>query len=347
MALRKTPRGQSLLIAGVVLVLFLSAFLVFEYFKFKNIYYWFAGAGVFVFVVTFFLVHRTFLGYVEKRLNPVLKTIQNVTLSQRKIRKSIDSENFSKDLDDQVQVWADNQTNEIRQLREMERYRKDFLGNVSHELKTPIFNIQGYILTLLDGGLEDQRINTLYLKRAEKSVNRMISIVDDLVSISRLESGEFKLELEEFNIVKLVEDVFESHEMLAKQFRVKLDFDSNYSKPIPVRADRNRITEVLNNLIVNSIKYGKENGKTVVGFVDTGDNILVDITDNGIGIAEEDLPRIFERFYRVDKSRSRDSGGTGLGLAIVKHIIQAHNQAINVRSGLGKGTSFVFSLKKS
>lgn len=347
MALRKTPRGQSLLIAVVVLVLFLSAFLVFEYGKFKNIYYWFAGAGVFVFVVTFFLVHRTFLSYVEKRLNPVLKTIQNVTLSQRKIRKSIDSENFSKDLDDQVQVWADNQTNEIRQLREMERYRKDFLGNVSHELKTPIFNIQGYILTLLDGGLEDERINTLYLKRAEKSVNRMISIVDDLVSISRLESGEFKLELEDFNIVKLVEDVFESHEMLAKQFRVKLDFDSNYSKPIPVSADRNRITEVLNNLIVNSIKYGKENGKTVVGFVDTGDNILVDITDNGIGIAEEDLPRIFERFYRVDKSRSRDSGGTGLGLAIVKHIIQAHNQAINVRSGLGKGTSFVFSLKKS
>jgi two-component system, OmpR family, phosphate regulon sensor histidine kinase PhoR len=346
MALRKTPRGQSMMIAGIALFFYAVGCGLVCYFTPVDQFYWLAAFGMVLFLVIYFVVHRTFLSYVEKRLNPIFKTIQNVTLSQRKIRKSIDSGNFSEELDEEVKLWADNQTDEIRQLREMEKYRKDFLGNVSHELKTPIFNIQGYILTLLDGGIDDPKINTMYLQRAEKSVNRMISIVDDLVSISRLESGEFKLKLEDFNIVKLVEDVFESHEMLAKKFKVKLEFDSNYNKPIKVNADKKRMTEVLNNLIVNSIKYGKENGKTVVGFIDTGDTILVDITDNGIGIEEEDLPRIFERFYRVDKSRSRDSGGTGLGLAIVKHIIQAHDQAINVRSRAGKGTSFVFSLNK-
>ena len=346
MKLNKSPRGQSLFIATMVLLVYAAGCASLYFFGKQNSIYWQAGIGAVLFLAGYIVVHRVFLNYVEKRLNPIYKTIQNVTLSRKKIRKSIDSEGFSEDLDKEVKVWATNQTNEIRQLKEMERYRKDFLGNVSHELKTPIFNIQGYILTLLDGGIDDPKINTLYLKRAEKSVNRMISIVDDLVSMSRLESGEFKLQIESFNIVKLVEEVFESHEMLARKYRIRLEFDSNYNKPVKVSADRRRITEVLNNLIVNSIKYGSANGKTRVGFDDTGETILVDITDNGIGINEEDLPRIFERFYRVDKSRSRDSGGTGLGLAIVKHIIQAHNQSINVRSGLGKGTSFVFSLDK-
>jgi two-component system, OmpR family, phosphate regulon sensor histidine kinase PhoR len=346
MALRKSPRGQSLLIATILLLIYVAGCAMLFLFGKQNNPYWQAAFGAILFLSGYIVVHKVFLNYVEKRLNPIYKTIQNVTLSRKKIRKSIDSEGFSEDLDKEVKVWATNQTNEIRQLKEMERYRKDFLGNVSHELKTPIFNIQGYILTLLDGGIDDPKINTLYLKRAEKSVNRMISIVDDLVSMSRLESGEFKLQIENFNIVKLVEEVFESHEMLARKYRIKLEFDGNYNKPVRVFADKRRITEVLNNLIVNSIKYGSANGKTRVGFDDTGETILVDITDNGIGIAEEDLPRIFERFYRVDKSRSRDSGGTGLGLAIVKHIIQAHNQSINVRSGLGKGTSFVFSLDK-
>ena len=347
MALRKSPRGQSLLIASIGLLIYTVGIITLDLFGLVEIIYWQVALGVFLFITSFFIIHQVFLGYVEKRLNPIFKTIQNVAMSRKKIREMIDSGDFSEELNKEVRVWASNQTNEIRQLREMEKYRKDFLGNVSHELKTPIFNIQGYILTLLDGGIDDEKINKLYLKRAEKSINRMITIVDDLVSISRLESGEFKLNLEDFNVVKLVEEIFEHHEMLARQFKVKLEFDSNYNRPIKVHADRQRITEVLNNLIVNSIKYGKTNGKTRVGFVDTGDRILVDISDNGIGISEEDLPRIFERFYRVDKSRSRDSGGTGLGLAIVKHIIQAHNQSINVRSAEGKGASFVFSLDKT
>jgi two-component system phosphate regulon sensor histidine kinase PhoR len=347
MALRKSPRGQALLISGIVVVIYAVGITALDLVGMMSNIYWQAGLGLFLFIVSFFIIHQVFLRYVEKRLNPVFKTIQKVAMSQKKIRERIDSSDFSDTLDQEVKTWATSQTAEIRQLREMEKYRKDFLGNVSHELKTPIFNIQGYILTLLEGGIDDPKVNKLYLKRAEKSINRMISIVDDLVSISRLESGEFKLKLEVFNIVKLVEEVFEHHEMLARQFRVKLEFDSGYSRPIRVSADRRRMTEVLNNLIVNSIKYGRTNGKTRVGFIDTGERILVDISDNGIGIDETDLPRIFERFYRVDKSRSRDSGGTGLGLAIVKHIIQAHNQTINVRSALGKGTSFVFSLNKS
>jgi len=346
MALRKTPRGQSLMISTIVVIIYIAGSALLDLAGLAGNIFWQAGLAAVLFIFSFLVVHRIFLKYVEKRMAPVFKTIQKVTTSQKKIRQQIDSGDFSENLDKEVESWATSQTAEIRQLREMERYRKDFLGNVSHELKTPIFNIQGYILTLLDGGLEDENINKLYLNKAEKSINRMISIVDDLVSISRLESGEFKLKREEFNIVKLVEDIFENHEMLAKQFKVKLEFDSNYNKPIRVNADRKRITEVLNNLVVNSIKYGKSGGKTRVGFADTGESILVDITDNGIGISEEDLPRIFERFYRVDRSRSRDSGGTGLGLAIVKHIIQAHNQTINVRSGIGRGTSFVFSLQK-
>jgi two-component system, OmpR family, phosphate regulon sensor histidine kinase PhoR len=346
MAIKQSPKRQSFFIATAVSVFYAVACAMLYIFNYRGSLAWTAGLGVLLWGATYLVVHKVFLDYVEQRLNPIFKTIHSVTLSKGKIRKNIDAKNFSENLDREVKVWAAHQNNEIRQLREMEKYRKDFLGNVSHELKTPIFNIQGYILTLLDGGIDDPKINTLYLKRAEKSVNRMITIVDDLVSISRLESGEFKLQMERFNIVRLVEEVFESHEMLTRNYRIKLEFNRNYTKPIKVYADKKRITEVLNNLIVNSIKYGSSNGKTRVGFSEADGIILVDVSDNGIGIAEEDLPRIFERFYRVDKSRSRDSGGTGLGLAIVKHIIQAHNQSINVRSATGTGTSFVFTLEK-
>jgi two-component system phosphate regulon sensor histidine kinase PhoR len=347
MALRNTPRTQSLIIASLVVLIYALGSLLLDILEIISNIYWQIGLGAILFLSSYLIVHKLFLDFVEKRINPIYKTIHSVTLSQKKLRKKIDSQDISEELDGEVKTWATNQSNEIRQLREMELYRKDFLGNVSHELKTPIFNIQGYILTLLDGGIDDSNVNTLYLKRAEKSTNRLISIVDDLGSISRLESGEFKLQINDFNIVKLVEEVFENHEMLAKKFKVKLEFDASYNKAVKVKADRKRIAEALNNLIMNSINYGKPNGKTKVGFTDTGKSILVDISDNGIGISEEDLPRVFERFYRVDKSRSRDYGGTGLGLAIVKHVIQAHKQTINVRSAEGKGTSFVFSLDKA
>ena len=259
----------------------------------------------------------------------------------------IDKGKLDEELKREEKVWAYNQSKEIRKLKQMEKYRKDFLGNVSHELKTPLFNIQGYILTLLDGGMEDETINSLYLKRAEQSTNRLISIVEDLESMARLESGEFKLKMDVFNLVKLAEEVIEYQELQARHKNIKISFDGNYNKAVKVKADRKRIMEVLENLIGNTLKYGREGGKTTIGFSDKGENILVEITDNGIGIEEGNLPRIFERFYREDKSRSRESGGTGLGLSIVKHIIQAHKQTITVKSRVDQGTTFIFSLQKA
>lgn len=247
----------------------------------------------------------------------------------------------------EVKDSADTQVEEIKKLKEIEKFRKDFLGNVSHELKTPIFNIQGYILTLLDGGIEDESINKLYLKRAEKSINRLISIVEDLDSIARLESGEYIMRIETFNLGRLVEEVIDDHELPARRRSIRISLDTGYSKSIKVKADRKRIFEVISNLVNNSIKYGVEGGKTSIGFTDIGERILVEISDNGIGIKERDLPRVFERFFRVDKSRSRESGGTGLGLSIVKHTIQAHNQSITVKSRVDKGTTFVFTLENA
>jgi two-component system phosphate regulon sensor histidine kinase PhoR len=347
MAYRHTPRGNSLQIASLIMLIYILGILAMNWLDVLNNLYWQIGFGIFLFVVAYLIIYRGFLNYVKDSITPIYTAIGKVVHNRRQLRSRLQTGKLTDELNKEVKIWADDQSNEIRQLREMEEYRKDFLGNVSHELKTPIFNIQGYILTLLDGGIDDKKVNKLYLQRTEKSINRMISIVDDLVSISRLESGEFKLQIEKFNIVRLVEDIFESHEMLTRKFKVKLEFDKNYNKAIRVNADRRRITEALSNLIVNSMKYGKLNGKTKVGFSITDDVVMVEISDNGIGISEEHLPRIFERFYRVDKSRSRDTGGTGLGLSIVKHVILAHNQSINVRSVVNKGTSFEFSLEKA
>jgi two-component system phosphate regulon sensor histidine kinase PhoR len=243
--------------------------------------------------------------------------------------------------------YTQKRAKEIKKLRRLERYRSEFLGNVSHELKTPIFNIQGYILTLLEGGLEDPEINREYLERTEKSINRMISIIDDLESMTKLEAGELKLKMEDFNIVDLIGNVFELQDALCNKYNIRLEFRKNYDKPVMVHADKSRITEVLNNLIANSIYYGNPGGKTTVGIDPIDNRIQVEVRDNGIGIAEDEIPRIFERFYRTDKSRSRDRGGTGLGLSIVKHIIEAHRQTLSVSSKPGKGSSFSFTLKKA
>jgi len=266
---------------------------------------------------------------------------------QRFIMDKITPKDIISTAEKDVIDWAKDRKQEITQLKQMEKYRKEYLGNVSHELKTPIFNIQGYILTLLDGGIDDSNVNRMYLERAEKSINRMISIVDDLGIISSLESGELKLEPARFNIIKLVEEVFESQEIRAKKYNVTLKHTHSSYKPVFVEADRERIYQALNNLVLNSINYGKKNGVTTISFTDMGKNIMVEIADNGIGIAKQDIPRLFERFYRVDRSRSRNLGGTGLGLAIVKHIIEAHKQTVNVYSKIKKGSTFSFTLQKA
>ena len=218
----------------------------------------------------------------------------------------------------EVSEWAEQRKNEIQLLKERENFRREFIGNISHELKTPIFNIQGYLLTLLDGALDDPDINRKYLKRANKSVDRMINIIEDLEMISNLESNRVQLHCTNFNIVQLVKEVMEILEDKARQRKIKLTFKKEYDKPIKVFGDRQKIEQVLINLIHNAIKYGKEKGHVEVRFYDMHNQILTEVADDGIGIPQDDIPRIFERFYSVDKSRSRDAGGTGLGIIYCK-----------------------------
>jgi len=297
----------------------------------------------FIFVVLFcalsyFLVLFILNRYINDKIKPIYKTIREVPISGKKgkLLEAISTTNIS-DVQKEVEEWAKTQTQEITRLKDLEKYRKEFVGNVSHELKTPIFNIQGYVLTLLEGGIDDPKINKLYLQRTEKSIDRMISIVEDLESITKLESGELTLNCVELDLVKLTEDVFELAHMLANERNISLQF----------AADKKRIMEVMNNLVGNGIKYGKKKGYVKVGFYDLHETILIEVSDNGIGMDKVDLYRIFERFYRVDKSRSREQGGTGLGLSIVKHIIEAHDQTINVKSVIDKGTTFTFTLEKA
>ena len=247
----------------------------------------------------------------------------------------------------EVQKFATDKKLEIETLKIREEYRREFLGNVSHELKTPLFTVQGYLLTLLDGAMEDENIREKYLKRAEKGVERLIYIVKDLDMITKLETGEIHLELAEFNIVEVIQNVFDLLEMHAAKKNITLTFDRKYTSKIIVIADQEKIQQVITNLIINSIKYGKEKGTTEISIDDlTKNKVIVRITDNGEGIEKKYIPRLFERFYRVDKSGARSEGGSGLGLAIVKHIIEGHDQKIYIESQFGVGSEFSFTLEK-
>ncbi|MEL7021485.1 MAG: ATP-binding protein, partial [Bacteroidota bacterium] len=250
-------------------------------------------------------------------------------------------------VEQEVEEWAENQEKELERYKTWAEYRRRFVGDISHELKTPIFNIQGYIHSLLDGGLQDERINVAFLNKAAKNIDRLQTIVEDLEAISRLESGGVIIEPTELDIRKLTAEVFEDLEFKAAAKNVALDFKEGASYGYKVVADRESIRQVLTNLINNSIKYGEENGRTKVGFYDMDKYILIEVADNGIGIPAEHLPHVFDRFYRVDKSRSRAQGGSGLGLSIVKHIIEAHKQTINVRSTPQMGSTFGFTLAKA
>jgi two-component system phosphate regulon sensor histidine kinase PhoR len=295
---------------------------------------------VVVFIFSYFVIYKLMKKYIYDRVKVIYKSIKKNKGATSNMKT--DLELVSKDVED----IASQRQKEIDELKMMENFRREFLGNVSHELKTPIFNIQGYIHTLIDGALYDEKVNMAYLERTSKSVDRMINIVEDLVTISKIESDRLDLEMENFDIVDLAKDIFDQTEMKAKKANLSISLDKDYDS-ISVLADKDKIIQVFTNLIINSIKYGKEGGETKVRFYDMGENILVEVADDGIGISQENLPRLFERFYRVDKSRSRDQGGTGLGLAIVKHILESHNQVINVRSTKDVGTTFSFTLQKS
>jgi two-component system phosphate regulon sensor histidine kinase PhoR len=282
-----------------------------------------------------------------RRIKLVLDHLRKLKEHAPAKKRGIDSPDILETLNKEVQEWALERKEEVDRLNRLEMYRKEYLGNVSHELKTPIFSIQGYILTLLEGGLEDPGINRDYLQRAERSVDRMIAIVEDLQAITQLETGELELDIDRFELVALAQDVIDAEDIRAKTNKIHFEMINETGHPVFVMADRFRIRQVLVNLVVNSVRYGRENGETKIKIHDAGDKIIVEVADNGIGISKQHLSRVFERFYRVDKSRSRAQGGTGLGLAIVKHIIEAHRQNIDVMSTEGVGSVFSFSLKKA
>lgn len=284
--------------------------------------------------------------FVLNRLNLITKTMYSASKENSNKLATKSTDDLLEDMELEIENWESEKVKEIDKLKEQEAFRREFLGNLSHELKTPIFSIQGYILTLLEGGLEDQEVNKLFLERASKATERMVSIIADLDQITKIEADSFKLDIRPFDIVELVKEIFESLDLRAKEKGIRLTFEKEYNAVL-VDADKNKIAQVLTNLIGNSIFYGNQNGKTIIAISSVHDLVLLSVQDDGLGIEDVHLNRLFERFYRVEKSRNRNEGGSGLGLAIVKHILEAHGQSITVQSKVGQGSTFSFGLTKS
>ena len=294
-----------------------------------------------LFLTVTFFAYKVINSYVQKRIKLMYRTIQNQKLEGK---DSYDIESSEED----VKKWLRERQAEMEHLKDTEQFRRDFLGNVSHELKTPLFTVQGYIETLLDGAINDKNVRDKYLNRASKGVERLSYILKDLDMITKLEVGDLSLDYEKFDIIELVQNVFDLYEMKAAKKQITLTFDTDYPNPVYVNADKDRIQQILSNLLVNSIKYGLERGTTEISIENLIKNkVIVRVTDNGEGISKEHISRLFERFYRVDKSGSRKEGGSGLGLSIVKHIIEAHNERIYVESEIGVGSEFSFTLEKA
>ncbi len=326
-------------VIGLLLIALLFDVSLQKYFIFGSSF--FLLNGIFAFIIIQYRVERFIYRRVKKIYDEV-SLLESSTFINNPV--TTDMENLTKE----VKNFATNKKLEIEMLQLREEYRREFLGNVSHELKTPLFTVQGYISTLLDGAMKDKIIRKKYLKRAEKGVERLIYIVEDLDMIAKLEVGELRLEISDFDIVEVIQNVFDLLEMKADKKKIKLEFDNYHIQPIIVHGDKDKIQQVLENLIVNSIKYGKNEGTTVISIVNISENkVLIRIKDNGEGIEKQNMARIFERFYRVNKSGSRSEGGSGLGLSIVKHIIEAHQQKIYVESEFGLGSEFSFTLNRA
>lgn len=297
------------------------------------------------YIVFYYLIEK----YIYSKIKLIYKLIHNLKLG-RDLRDAL-GEHVSadpiSDVELEVKEWARLKKIEVDDLKKQEKFRRDFLSNISHEFKTPLFAIQGYIEALQDDDLEDKDLAKQFLDKASKNVDRLSYLIKDLDEISKLESGEIPINYSKFKINDLVREVFESLELKAAQHKITQVFKQKYDEGLFVNADREKIRQVLVNLIDNSFKYGKEGGTTAVSIFTLHEQVLVEVTDDGAGIEEKNLPRLFERFYRTDTSRSRQIGGSGLGLAIVKHIIEAHQQTINVRSTEGLGSTFGFTLQKA
>lgn len=292
-------------------------------------------------VITFLTLYFGIKFFLQNRLNNLYKNLQNPPLIKGQRLNDLIEE-----AEEQVNSVSNHRTKEILQLKSQDSFRKEFIGNLAHELKTPVFAIQGYLDTLIDGAMDDEEIAMNFLQRASKASDRMIQLLEDLDAITRLENPELTIDKRPFDLVEVIKECFESLEFLAKEKKIQLNLKREYSN-IFVLGDRNKIGQVITNLVKNSILYGNENGTTVIILESINELILVEIKDNGIGIDPKHWPRLFERFYRVEKSRNRHEGGTGLGLSIVKHILELHGQGITMRSTVGVGTKFTFGLEKS
>lgn len=302
-------------------------------------------ATIILFIISFFIIQYRAEHFIYRRLKKLYEEVSILDVNDlNKASTTTDIEKLSKSM----QKFVEGKRLEIESLTERDSFRRDFLGNVAHELKTPLFTVQGYILTLLEGAVNDKQIRMKYLDRANKGVERLVAVIKDLDMIAKLENQGTKLNIENFNILELIQNVFDLFEMKAKKRNITLSFDKIYEFPVFVKGDIEKIEQVLINLVVNSIKYGKPNGTTFVSAEDYSDKkFIIKVTDDGEGIKKEHLSRLFERFYRVDQSRSREQGGSGLGLSIVKHIVEAHNENIYLKSTHGEGSEFSFTIEKA
>jgi len=331
------------LLLAVVLVL--SCLFIFPPGVWK--WYWSGSLIIMAFGISYFIFIYYLKKYIYRKVKLIYKTIHKHKLSPEEKRDVVDVDsNIIAEVEKEVAEWAVTQQREIEKYKSWAEYRRNFVGDISHELKTPIFTIQGYLDSIIESGYQDEKILIPFLQKAVKNVERLQTIVQDLEAIARLETGELLLDMQVFDIAELTKEVFEDLSFKARNKNITLDFKEGAATPYKVRADREKIRQVLTNLVNNSIKYGKPNGRTKVGFYDMEQHILVEVADNGIGIPSTHINHVFDRFYRVDKSRSREQGGSGLGLSIVKHIIEVHQQTINVRSAEDLGSTFGFTLEK-
>lgn len=298
-----------------------------------------------LFLISFFIIQYRAEHFIYRRLKKIYDEVSILSVSD--LKKESATTDIDK-LSNSMQKFIEGKRLEIKSLTEIDSFRRDFLGNLAHELKTPLFTVQGYILTLLEGAINDKQIRMKYLDRANKGVERLVAVIKDLDMIAKLENDGMSLNIEVFNILELIQNVFDLFEMKAKKRNISLKFDKVYEFPVFVKGDVEKIEQVLINLIVNSIKYGNPNGTTFVGVEDYSESkFIIKVIDNGEGIKKEHIPRLFERFYRVDQSRSREQGGSGLGLSIVKHIVEAHDESILLKSTFGEGSEFSFTLEKA
>ncbi len=339
-----SPKGIAFVLAGSVAII-TTAFLSLV----KDT----PGTALFVafsiaFASCFLLFYFSLEFLVFREINKIFALIDKVKKKDFKLpRKQIFIDtNPLRRLNEEIFTYATKKQQEIDELKKLENFRKEFLANVSHELKTPIFAAQGFIHTLIDGAVDDKNVRDKFLDKAARSLDGLDALVQDLLTLSQMETGDIKMHYERFDIRKLTSEVFEQLEEKADAKRIRLKFDKRPEEPVWTYADPHRIGQVMTNLIDNAIKYGREEGRVMVSFDTEKESLLVAVKDDGPGIEPEHLKRIFERFYRIEKSRSKDKGGTGLGLAIVKHIIEAHKSKVSVTSKMGKGTTFLFKLEK-